>query len=91
MRTSSSGPTSGQGGPHPCKRGFAAYHENGTNFVMCDGSVRFIQNAVDINILAAMATIARSAGIASWLMISLAKAAVREARAASNAMPRDRK
>ena len=50
--------TPGQGGPHPCKRGFAAFHEQVMNFVMCDGSVRTVNYSVDINILAAMATIA---------------------------------
>ena len=50
--------TAGDGGDNPCKRSFGSNHTNGTNFVMCDGSVRFIRYSVDINTLAAMATIA---------------------------------
>jgi prepilin-type N-terminal cleavage/methylation domain-containing protein/prepilin-type processing-associated H-X9-DG protein len=48
----------GQGGNNPCKRSFGSFHTNGMNFVMCDGSVRFVANSIDINVLAAMATIA---------------------------------
>jgi prepilin-type N-terminal cleavage/methylation domain-containing protein/prepilin-type processing-associated H-X9-DG protein len=47
----------GQGGDNPCKRGFGSGHTNGLNFAFADGSVRFIQYSVDINMLAAMATI----------------------------------
>lgn len=48
----------GQGGDNPCKRSFGSHHSGGgSNFVFCDGSVRFIRNSVDINLLAAMATI----------------------------------
>lgn len=50
--------TAGQGGSNPCKRSFGSFHTGGLNFVMCDGSVRFIRYAVDINVLANMATIA---------------------------------
>jgi prepilin-type processing-associated H-X9-DG protein len=50
--------TPGQGGSNPCKRSFGSFHTNGTQFVMCDGSVRFVPYSVDINRLAAMATIA---------------------------------
>ena len=49
--------TAGQGGPNPCKRSFGSNHAGGTNFAMCDGSVRLIRSTVDINLLAAMATI----------------------------------
>ena len=48
----------GQGGDNPCKRMFGSHHSNGANFVMCDASVRFVPYAVDINVLAAAATIA---------------------------------
>ncbi|HVL14269.1 MAG TPA: DUF1559 domain-containing protein [Gemmata sp.] len=48
----------GQGGNNPCKRSFGSFHTSGMNFVLCDGSVRFVSNSVDINRLAAMATIA---------------------------------
>jgi len=50
--------TAGQGGDNPCKRSFGSHHAGGANFVMCDGSVRFIRYTIDINALAAMATIA---------------------------------
>ena len=49
--------TPGQGGPHMCKRSFGSFHSGGMNFLFCDGSVKFIRNTVDINLLAAMATI----------------------------------
>ncbi len=48
----------GQGADNPCKRGFGAFHTGGVNFVFCDGSVRFVSYGVDVNMLAAMATIA---------------------------------
>jgi prepilin-type N-terminal cleavage/methylation domain-containing protein/prepilin-type processing-associated H-X9-DG protein len=48
----------GNGGDNPCKRGFGSNHANGLNFLMADGSVRFISYSVDINRLAAMATMA---------------------------------
>lgn len=50
--------TAGQGGDNPCKRAFGSNHVNGSNFAMCDGSVRYVATNVDINMLAAMATIA---------------------------------
>jgi prepilin-type processing-associated H-X9-DG protein len=43
---------------HTCKRAFGSNHTSGMNFGMCDGSVRFVSNNVDINMLAWMATIA---------------------------------
>src|SRR5262249_30888854 len=49
--------TPGQGGDNPCKRGFGSMHAAGTNFAMCDGSVRLVSYAIDINVLAGMATI----------------------------------
>jgi prepilin-type N-terminal cleavage/methylation domain-containing protein/prepilin-type processing-associated H-X9-DG protein len=48
----------GQGGDNPCKRSFGSGHGTGINFVMCDGSVRYISYSIDINMLAAAATIA---------------------------------
>ena len=42
----------------PCRRSFGSFHTNGSNWVLCDGSVRFIAQSVDMNILANMATIA---------------------------------
>ena len=41
-----------------CKRGWGSNHTNGLNFVFCDGSVRWVTYSTDINILAALATIA---------------------------------
>jgi prepilin-type N-terminal cleavage/methylation domain-containing protein/prepilin-type processing-associated H-X9-DG protein len=43
---------------HGCKRGWASFHPGGANFVMCDGSVRFVSRTIDPAILGAMATIA---------------------------------
>jgi prepilin-type N-terminal cleavage/methylation domain-containing protein/prepilin-type processing-associated H-X9-DG protein len=43
----------------PCKRSWGSNHTGGgLNFVMCDGSVRWVSYSADINVLAAMATIA---------------------------------
>ncbi|MSR32470.1 MAG: DUF1559 domain-containing protein [Gemmataceae bacterium] len=47
----------GNGDDNPCKRAFGANHGTGLNFAMVDGSLRFIAYTVDINMLAAMATI----------------------------------
>jgi prepilin-type N-terminal cleavage/methylation domain-containing protein/prepilin-type processing-associated H-X9-DG protein len=49
--------TGGQGGPHMCKRSFGSFHAGGMNFLFCDGSVKFIRNTVDINLMMYMATI----------------------------------
>ena len=45
-----------QYGDQMCKRNFSSGHTNGINFVMGDGSVRFIQTSVDMNLLGNMAT-----------------------------------
>jgi prepilin-type N-terminal cleavage/methylation domain-containing protein/prepilin-type processing-associated H-X9-DG protein len=42
----------------PCKRGWGSNHTNGVNFVMCDGSVRWVAYGTNVTILAEMATIA---------------------------------
>jgi prepilin-type N-terminal cleavage/methylation domain-containing protein/prepilin-type processing-associated H-X9-DG protein len=44
-------------GDQMCKRAFGSNHTGGLNFVMCDGSVRFVSYNVDMNLLANMATI----------------------------------
>jgi len=48
----------GVGGSNPCKRGWGSYHPSGFQFVLCDGSVHFINDTIDINLLADLATIA---------------------------------
>jgi|SRR6516164_10145615 prepilin-type N-terminal cleavage/methylation domain-containing protein/prepilin-type processing-associated H-X9-DG protein len=48
----------GAGDTNPCKRGWGSYHTNGANFLMCDGSLRFLQQNIDIVLLADLATIA---------------------------------
>jgi len=40
-----------------CKRAFGSLHNNGINFVMADGSMRFVSYNADVNALQAMATI----------------------------------
>jgi prepilin-type processing-associated H-X9-DG protein len=46
-------------GDQMCKRAFGSNHAQGLNFVMCDGSVRFISYNVDMILLGNMATIGR--------------------------------
>ena len=49
------------GGPSdwsPCKRGWSSLHSAGFNFLFCDGAVKLINRQVDMNVLAALATIA---------------------------------
>jgi prepilin-type N-terminal cleavage/methylation domain-containing protein/prepilin-type processing-associated H-X9-DG protein len=48
----------GSGADNPCKRGWGSMHSGGMNMLLCDGSVRFVSFNVDINLLAALATIA---------------------------------
>ena len=48
----------GTGGSMPCRRGWGSFHPGGINFLICDGSVRLIPGNVDMQPLAAMATIA---------------------------------
>lgn len=47
----------GYGGSKPCRRGWGSFHPDIVNFTACDGSVRPISTDVDMNVLAAMATI----------------------------------
>jgi prepilin-type N-terminal cleavage/methylation domain-containing protein/prepilin-type processing-associated H-X9-DG protein len=45
-------------GNNPCKRAFASFHPGGMNFVLVDGSTRFVSTSVDlVNVLGAAATI----------------------------------
>jgi prepilin-type N-terminal cleavage/methylation domain-containing protein/prepilin-type processing-associated H-X9-DG protein len=48
----------GAGDENPCKRGWGSFHANGANFVLCDGSVRFLQQNIDIILFGSLATIA---------------------------------
>jgi len=49
-------PGCGAGG-HGCKRGLAALHPGGMNAAMADGSVRFLQQGLNLNTYVAIATI----------------------------------
>jgi prepilin-type processing-associated H-X9-DG protein len=42
----------------PCKRGWSSLHGGGINFVFGDGAVRLVNRQIDMNVLAALATIA---------------------------------
>ena len=48
----------GNGGSFPCRRGWGSPHGGGLNFVLCDGSVTFLNTTIDMNLFAALATIA---------------------------------
>jgi prepilin-type N-terminal cleavage/methylation domain-containing protein/prepilin-type processing-associated H-X9-DG protein len=50
--------TAGLYGDQPCKRAFNSAHTNGANFVLGDGSVKFISYNVALNLLQNMATMA---------------------------------
>ncbi len=41
----------------PCRRAFGSFHTGGSNWALCDGSVRAIPSSVDMTLLANMATI----------------------------------
>ena len=45
-------------GDNPCKRSWGSLHPGGLSAAMCDGSVQFISEAIDIFLLGAMSTIA---------------------------------
>lgn len=46
------------GSPKPCQSGWYSGHPNGFNFAYCDGAVRYVSDDVDLNVLAAEASIA---------------------------------
>jgi prepilin-type N-terminal cleavage/methylation domain-containing protein len=45
------------GHDHSCKRTFASMHPSGMNFVMGDGSIRYVSRGIDVNILMSLGTI----------------------------------
>lgn len=47
----------GNGGPLPCERGWGSNHGDGQNFLICDGSVRFLAGDLDPELFAELATI----------------------------------
>jgi prepilin-type N-terminal cleavage/methylation domain-containing protein/prepilin-type processing-associated H-X9-DG protein len=48
----------GPEGEDPCKRSWGSLHPAGFNITMCDGSVQFISESIDIFVFGAMSTIA---------------------------------
>jgi prepilin-type processing-associated H-X9-DG protein len=47
----------GPGRDKPCKRGWGSYHPQGINFLLCDGSVHFLETSIDMDLFATLATI----------------------------------
>jgi prepilin-type N-terminal cleavage/methylation domain-containing protein len=48
----------GPGGDNPCKRAWGSLHSEGLHFCYGDGSVRFLNSSIDMQIFAALATMA---------------------------------
>ena len=48
----------GDGNSFPCRRGWGSPHPGGLNFILCDGSGTFLSTSIDMNLFAALATIA---------------------------------
>ncbi len=49
---------SGPGGSNPCKRAWGSLHPGGLHFNFGDGSVRFLDTSIDMQVFASMATMA---------------------------------
>ena len=47
-----------------CKRGWGSLHPGGFNVTMCDGSVQFISESIDVFMYGALSTIANGETIA---------------------------
>jgi len=50
----------GIGDQHACKRGWGSNHGNGFQTALCDGSVRFVSQSIDLGLFGNLATIAGS-------------------------------
>lgn len=48
----------GAGGSNACKRAFGSMHPGGTQFALCDGSVRFVPLTINLTVYVALGTIA---------------------------------
>jgi prepilin-type processing-associated H-X9-DG protein len=48
----------GDSNDNVCKRGWGSLHPGGFNVVMCDGSVQFVSESIDVFIYGALSTIA---------------------------------
>jgi prepilin-type N-terminal cleavage/methylation domain-containing protein/prepilin-type processing-associated H-X9-DG protein len=48
----------GEGLSLPCRRGWGSFHSGGLNFLFCDGAVRFLDQGMDMPLLADLGTIA---------------------------------
>jgi prepilin-type N-terminal cleavage/methylation domain-containing protein/prepilin-type processing-associated H-X9-DG protein len=55
----------GSFGDDPCKRSWGSLHPGGFNAVMCDGSVQFLSESIDIFLFGAMSTVANGEVIPS--------------------------
>ncbi|HEY4758953.1 MAG TPA: DUF1559 domain-containing protein [Thermoguttaceae bacterium] len=47
----------GPGKEKPCKRGWGSSHPQGINFLICDGSVCFLETSIEMDLFAKLATI----------------------------------